>query len=592
MPSKVHDSVVEFCRSLFGSGIVGFVNWRHCVTWETLKSDLPAGLTNAALVLPQAVAFAAIAGLPPAYGLYTAMVSPIVAAVFGSSLYMVSGPATAISAVVFSTLSPLFHAGTQQYIAAALTLTMMVGVIELALGLSRVGILATFVSHSVMIGFTAAAAVLIGVSQLRGALGVHAVAGGSAVTRFQGLLIAATHGIDWKAVAVAVLTAAVTVIAPRIHRRLPAYLVGLIAGTLGASAFGTTGLATVGALPSVLPHFSPVVPTLPQIFRLTRGAIALAIISLLEAVAIGRAFASRTDTPFSANQEIVAQGLSNIVGSLFQCYTSSGSFTRTGLNYEAGAKTPLSSIFGSLGLIVILFAIAPLVKYIPIAAMAGLIMVVAFRLVKLHEITHIVFASRSETAVLAATFFIGIFVDLELAILVGVVLSLAFFVNRTAKPTFEIGAPDPSVPQRTFRNATVFNLAECPQLMFCRFDGPIYFGSADTLTSAFERIAAELPIQRFILVNLKGIGDIDLSGVDTIIKEAHRRRRNDGDLYVVVSSLHFLRRLKRFGLESAIGGDHIFTDKHTAIAAIVPRLSLDVCRQCTARIFVECKERR
>ena len=567
---------------------LGFLNWRHRVTWDTVRSDLPAGLTNAALVLPQAVAFAAIAGLPPQYGLYTAIVTPIVAALFGSSLFMVSGPATAISAVVFSTLSPLYTPGSAHYIAAALTLTLMVGVIELGFGLSRIGALASFVSHSVMIGFTAAAAVLIGISQLRGALGLHADGGGSAVERFRHVIVAAMHGIDWQAVVIATLTIIVTLITPRLNRRLPAYLIGLVIGTAGASILGLRDLATVGALPSVLPHFSPVVPDLHQIAGLSKGAIALALISLLEAIAIGRAFASRTDTMFSANQEIVAQGMSNIVGSMFQCYTSSGSFTRTGLNYEAGGKTPLASIFGSIGLLVIILLISPLVKYIPIAAMSGLILVVAFRLVKIHEIRHIIASSRSESLVLLATFLVGVLVSLELSILIGVLLSLGFFINRTVKPKLEIRAPDTSLERRTFRDAAVFDLTECPQLLFSRFDGPLYFGSAETLAAEFGRIAEERPEQKFMVVNLNGAGDIDLSGVDTIIKEAARRRRNCGDLYVVVSSIHFLNRLRRLGLNAALGPDHVFEDKHTAIAEIVPRLSRPVCRHCRARIFAEC----
>lgn len=575
-------------RVPFTLATLGFLNWRQRVTWDTVKSDLPAGLTNAALVLPQAVAFAAIAGLPPQYGLYTAMVTPVVAALFGSSFFMVSGPATAISAVVFSTLAPLYAPGSEHYIAAALTLTLLVGIIELGFGLSKVGVLASFVSQSVMIGFTAAAAVLIGISQLRGVLGIHTAGGGSAAERLRNVILAATHGIDGQAILIAALTIVVTLSVPRIHRRLPAYLFGLVAGTVMVPVLRLHGLTTIGNLPSVLPHFSPVIPNLHQITALSRGAIALAIISLLEAVAIGRAFASRTDTTFSANQEIVAQGLSNIIGSMFQCYTGSGSFTRTGLNYEAGGKTPLSSIFGSIGLLIIVVLISPLVKFIPIAAMSGLILVVAFRLVKIHEIRHIVSSSRSETAVLLATFLVGIMVSLELCILVGALLSLLFFIKRTVKPKLEIRAPDTSLERRTFRDTAVFDLTECPQLVFSRFDGPLYFGSAETLAAEFARIAEERPQQRFMVLNLNGTGDIDLSGVDTIIKEARRRRRAGGDLYAVVSAIHLLDRLRRLGLHAVLGEDHIFEDKHTAISQIVPRLSRPTCQTCTVRIFSEC----
>jgi sulfate permease, SulP family len=569
---------------------IRFIAWRDRVTRETLRSDLVAGLTNAAVSLPQGVAFAAIAGLPPQYGLYTAMVTPIVAALFGSSMVMVSGPATAISAVVFAALAPHFTPESAPYIYAALVLTLMVGVIQLALGIAQLGRLAAFVSHSVMVGFTAAAAILIGVSQLRGALGVDAERGGAVLERLQNVASAATGGIEWRALIIAAVTIVVTLAIPLVHKRLPAFLIALVAGTLVSFLTGAEGLATVGALPSVLPSFSPVLPTLEQASMLAQSAFALALIGLLEAVAIGRAFATRTDAPFSANQEVIAQGLSNIVGSMFQAFPGSGSFTRSGLNYEAGAKTPLSAIFASIGLILILFAIAPLVKYIPIASMAGLIIVVAFRLVDANEILHIVKSSRSETMILVVTFLIGILVELEFAILVGVMLSLGNFILRTMQPNLVIASPDPAVPQRTFRNAEVFNLTECPQMIVCSFHGPLYFGSAEMLELEFRRIAVERPQQKVLLLNLKTAGDIDLSGVDTLVKECKRRRALGGDLYIVAKAVHFTLRLKRLGLYDEIGEDHVFPDRGIAISKILPGLNMSICATCKARIFIECAD--
>ncbi len=551
-----------------------FLLWTDRITPASLRSDLAAGLTNAAVVLPQGVAFAAIAGLPPQYGLYTAMVTPIVAAFFGSSMVMISGPTTAISAVVFEALAPLYPPGSGPYIYAALTLTLMVGLIQLALGIAKLGRLAAFVSHSVMIGFTAAAAVLIGVSQLRGALGVESEKGGAVFERLGNVTAAALQGVEWRAVLIAVITMAVALAVPFVHRKLPAFLIALVAGTLDSLAIGADGMATVGALSSVLPAISPVIPTFDQASLFAESALAIALIGLLEAVAIGRSFAGRSGVPFSANQEIIGQGLSNIVGSMFQAYPGSGSFTRSGLNFEAGAKTPLSTVFASLALIAILFAVAPLVATIPIAAMSGLIIIVAVRLVNVKEIRHIVVSSRSETAILAVTFAIGIMVELELAIFVGVILSLGTFILRTMQPKFAVGAPDPSLSQRTFRNAEVFKLPECPQMMVCRFDGPLYFGSSEMLEAEFRRIAVERPQQKIIVVNLKGVGDIDLSGVDTIITEAQRRRSIGGDLYVITRAVHFIERLKRLGLNAAIGDDHVLPDKHAANGLPLRRAAL------------------
>ncbi|MEO1542936.1 MAG: SulP family inorganic anion transporter [Pseudomonadota bacterium] len=564
------------------------LQWQDRITPSNLRADLAAGLTNAAVVLPQGVAFAAIAGLPPQDGLFTAMVTPVGAAFFGSSMVMVSGPTTAISAVVFASLSPHFTPESGPYIFAALVLTLMVGLIQLSLGVAHLGRLAAFVSHSVMVGFTAAAAILIGVSQLRGALGIDIEQGGAVFERLWNIADASSHGIDWRTILIAGSTIAVTLAVPRIHRQLPAFLIALVAGTLVSLMIGSADLARIGALPSVLPSFSPVFPTFAQANALAESAFAIALIGLLEAVAIGRAFASRTDSPFSANQEIIGQGLSNIAGSMFQAYPGSGSFTRSGLNFEAGAKTPLSAIFASIALVLILFAIAPLVQYIPIAAMSGLIIIVAIRLVDWKEIQHIITSSRSETLILVVTFLIGIAVELELAITTGVMLSLGTFILRTMQPHFVIAAPDRELAQRTFRNAEVFKLPECPQVIVCSFHGPLYFGSSEMLEAEFRRIATERPNQKIIILNLKTVGDIDLSGVDTIVKEFERRRAIGGDLYVVARAVHFIKRLKKFGLYDAIGEDHVFPDRFVALSQVVPALEQSICETCKTRIFNEC----
>ena len=551
-----------------------------------------AGFTNAAIVLPQGVAFAAIAGLPPEYGLYTAMITPVVAALFGSSMVMISGPTTAISAVVLAALSPVYDIGSASYIQAALLLTLLVGTIQLCLGLARVGRLAAFVSNSVMIGFTAAAAVLIGVSQLRGAFGVDAARGGSVYDRIAAIVEAAATGVDWRTVVIAGVTLVAVVLFTRFAPRWPGFLIALAFGTGVSLLIGgpAAGIATIGALPSVFPSFSPPSASLDEIGALTQSAMAIALIGLLEAVAIGRSFAPKTHTRFDANQEIIGQGLSNMVGGLFQAYPGSGSFTRSGVNYESGARTPLSAVFSCIALVAILLAVSPLIRHIPIAAMAGLILMVAWRLINVAEIKHILETSKSETAILGVTFLSGILVELEFSIFLGVMLALATFISRTMQPKFAVGAPDRSISQGTFRNAEIFNLPECPQMMICRFDGPLYFGSIDFLEAEFRRIAVERPSQKHVVVNLKGVGDIDLSGVDAIIREARRRKETGGDLYVIARSVHFVARLRRLGLVNAIGEDHVFADKQIAIATVIPKLKPDLCAKCTKRVYFECAD--
>lgn len=565
--------------------------WMLRLSPHHLRDDAFAGATGAAVVLPQAVAFAAIAGLPPEYGLYTAIVTPIIAALFGSSLIMVSGPTTAISAVVFSALAGTAPAGSPEFIQNAITLAFLAGLIQLAFAFVRIGRVAGFVSHSVMLGFTAAAAVHIAVSQIAPALGIEAV-GGGIITRVKGLLA------DWSSAnAIAIASAALTILIVAIIRhlspRLPAFLIALFIGSLLPYAFdgGTTGLYFVGSIPSVVPFFQ--LPNLSSLSenRLLEGAFAIALIGLLEAIAIGRTLSYKTDSSFSANREIFGQGLSNLVGSFFQCYPASGSFTRSALNLEAGAKSPVAAILSAIFLAVLAILFHPLVALIPMSAIAGLILYVAWRLIDVAEIIHLFRTSRMEAGILALTFFTGVFSNLEFAIYLGALVSLMAFLNSSSKPALVIGAPNPSSEQRSFANAQIYDLPECPSIVIIRFDGPIFFGSVDFITQEFQRIREERPHQTRAILILKGVGDVDHAGAEALLQEAARRRSLGGDVLIVASFPPMIAQLHKFGLIGAIGEDHLFENKRLAISKAVEDVPQKNCQTCTKRIFLECSEK-
>lgn len=561
-------------------------SWRGDVTRESVRADLIAGFTNATIVLPQGVAFAAIAGLPPEYGLYTAMITPIIAALFGSSMVMISGPTTAISALVFGALSGAFEPGSPIYIQHVLLLTVLVGLIQLALGLASLGRLVAFVSHSVMLGFTAAAAVLIAASQLGDALGVVVERGGSVLERVWRAVEAAPDS-NWRALLIAATALALAVGVRQISVRLPNFIIALVGAGLVSWLLGAQdhGVYTVGALPSITPSFSPPPVNLGTLAITAEAAFAIALIGLLEAISIGRAFAYRTRKPFDANQEIVGQGLSNVVGGFFQAYPGSGSFTRSGLNFEAGAKTPMSAIFSSVFLLGLLLAMAPLVAHIPIPALAGIILLVAFKLVHFREIIGLFRTDRNETAIFAATFLGGVLVGLEFAIYVGVILSLLIFLNKTARPHLAISAPD---ADGVFHNAQVYGLAECPQAVFARLDGPLYFGSVEAVERAFREIERQRPGQTHMVLVLKGVGDIDLAGATAIVDEHLRRQRRGGALYIVARYPPLVKRLEKLKVVKAIGRDRLFANKSEAIAGVASLLNDGVCATCQARIFREC----
>lgn len=565
--------------------------WFKAMTFSSLKSDAWAGVTGAAIVLPQAVAFASIAGLPPEYGLYTAMIPAIIAALFGSSLVMISGPTTAISAVVFSSLAGVAEPGSQEFIQLAILLAFLVGVIQVALAAVRAGRLAGFVSHSVMIGFTSAAALLIAVSQIGPALGISPETAHGAVGR----AIAVFHGlddIDLAAMIVAGTTLATVVILRVVSPKWPGFLIAVFVGTVTAMMLGdrAADLRFVGSLPSVFPAFS--IPSIGGIdlASLIESAFAIAIIGLLEAIAIGRSLSNKTKQDFSANQEVFGQGVSNVVGGLFQCYPSSGSFTRSGVNLEAGASSPMAAVFASLFLLTMGIAFSPFVALVPISAIAGLILYVAYRLPDYGEILHLIRTSTAETAIAAITFFVGIAANLETAIFLGTLCSLAVFLGKSASPALVIGAPTTTESGRKIRNAALFDLPECPSVVVLRLDGPLFFGSVDALNIKFRKYAAQRPSQSKMILILHGVGEVDLAGVELIELEVERRRAMGGDVFIVAHYPPMVKKLRTLGLMASVGEDHIFDNKGAAIAAAQAQVDPAICAECRTRIFIECPE--
>ena len=513
------------------------LEWAGQINSRTLGEDAYAGLVNAAIVLPQGVAFATIAGLPPEFGLYTAIITAVVAALFGSSMIMISGPTTAISAVLFTTLSDFAAPGSARYIELALTLTILVGLFQMAGGFARLGGLVSFVSHSVMTAFTMAAAILIAVSQLAGASGVEVERGGNIAERLERLSLHITEANPY-ALLISGATLGVAILVQKFAPRLPGFLIALLAGAGLAwwvDAAGH-GVAMVGALPNMVPQLAPPNPSLEDVAMLAPGAVAIAVVGLLEAISIGRAFAVRRREAFDSNQEMIGQGLSNVAGGFFQCYAGSGSFTRSGVNATAGAVTPVSGIFASVFLLLILLFIAPWVAYIPQPAMAGLILFVAWRLIDIPELKHIVTSSRPETVILLLTLGAGLFIELDFAIYVGVIASFCVFIYESSHPELPVTAPmlQPD-GSRKFRNVERMELTECPQLLTFRLDGPLYFGSVENVAKEYKKICARNARQKHKILYMKGIGKIDLAGADFLIKAIRDAKAEGGSFRIVAN---------------------------------------------------------
>ena len=565
------------------------VAWWRISNFESVKADAMAGLTGASIVLPQGVAFAIIAGMPPQYGLFTAIVVTIIAALWGSSRVMVSGPTTAISAVLFASLSPLAVPGSVDYVSLALTLTLMVGAIQLLAGLIGLGAVLSFVSHSVIVGFTAAAAVLIGIAQLGPALGIISD-GGDVFTRLIELYQRQDE-IKLSALWVSLATLASLMLVQRLGRRWPAYIFALLLGSAFAIAIDgpAKGVEMFQPLSALWPSFSMPSVQLSQIQLLLPAAAAIAFVGLLEATSIGKSFAVRRGESFDSNQEIVGQGLSNFFGSFFQCYAASGSFTRSGLNAESGARTPLSALFAAGFLAILLVLVAPFVRFVPVPAMAAIILYVAWRLINWTEIQHLVKTSRLETGVLAVTFVTGLIAGLDIAILLGCLVSLFSFLYTSARPVVATGVPVDLNGRRVFRNAQHDDLEPCPQVEMVRIEGPLFFGSIEHIDQQLQALLERGG--KTLILNLKGVGRVDLAGVDYLVTLAQRLQQQGFDCHWVAASPTLLKQLSRLGGIELLGQQRIHAHKSEAIEACVKNAKEAVCQSCTVRCFRECDDK-
>lgn len=567
------------------------MNWLPNVNGRDLRADFIAGLTGAIVVLPQGVAFATIAGMPPQYGLYAGMIPAIIAALFGSSRHLVSGPTTAASVVLFSALSIHAVPGSPDYVTLALTLTFMVGVFELVLGLARMGALVNFISHSVIVGFTAGAAILIAAKQLKHFFGVEMDNGGH-LTDLLLRFFQHLEGINPYAVLVASVTLLAGLVTKKWLKRIPYMVVAILAGSLtsiGLDAWlgeHVTNIATVGALPDSFPPLSAPVLTLENIKMLAPAALAVTLFALTEAVSIGRSMAARGGYSINGNQEFIGQGLSNIAGAFFSGYVSTGSFNRTGVNYEAGAKTPMAAIFAGVLLIFVVVLVAPYAAYLPKAAMAGVLFLVAWGLIDWHEIREIIKFSKRETVVLAVTFFGALFLDLEFAIFLGVMLSLVLYLEKVSKPRILTRTPDKNLPNHAFSFDP--DLSQCPQLRFVSVEGSLFFGSVNHLQEKFDRIREEYPEQKHLALLCDGINFADLQGSHALYKEAITRQAIGGNLYLINVKEGLWDALEACECFDKDGARNVFQSKSAAIHAIYQKLDKRHCDGCKNRIFQEC----
>ncbi|MCY4050734.1 MAG: sulfate permease [Gammaproteobacteria bacterium] len=570
-----------------------FLRWTGNLDRDTVRADFSAGLTGAAIVLPQGVAFAAIAGMPLEYGLYASIVPAIVAALFGSSWHLISGPTTAASVIMYSSLSVLALPGSQEYVTLAITLAFMVGITQFVMAMLRMGVLVNFISHSVIVGFMAGAALLIVAKQLKDFLGLEFPEQNNLYESVLYLME------NWEAfhpmvLLISLITIGVALFFQKKWPQYPGMIAALVIGSLTAVllnwVFGSdmTGIEMVGALPQRLPPISAPNLSIQVLQELAPLALAMTLFALTEAVSISRALALKSGQSVNSNQEFFGQGLSNIVGSFFSSYVATGSFNRSAANYEAGAKTPLSAIIAGVILIPLILLIAPLTAFLPVASVAALLILVALRLINIAQLKLVFTADRMEAAIVAVTFTSTILFKLEFAILLGVIMSLMIYLRKTSRPRIESRVPGNSQQNRKFRSGV--SGPECPQLKILRIEDSIYFGSITYVREMLSLYREHYPEQKHLLILTKGINQIDWAGAELLFHETQERRKNGGDVYLYRLKRNANKVMKRGGYLDYIGKNNIFNSKHEAIAGIFEHLNTDICQNCTKRIFLECKK--
>ncbi|MBV4506260.1 SulP family inorganic anion transporter [Pseudomonas sp. BW13M1] len=487
--------------------LLPFLTWLPRQSGRSLRQDLLVGLSGAILALPQSIAYALIAGLPAEYGLYAAIVPVLVACLWGSSWHLICGPTAAISIVLYASISPLAVAGSTDYVTLVLLLTFLGGIFQLLLGLLRFGALVNFVSHSVVLGFTLGAAVVIALGQLPNLLGLDLPSQATALKTVQDL---AGHvgEVDMPSLILGLSTLVIGMVLKLWRPRWPSLLISLLLVSLAAwllpGVFGH--VPRVPAFVGQLPPLSPL-PLLDVelILRLLPSAVAVGMLGLVTSLSIARSLSARSEQLIDANQEIRAQGLSNIVGALFSGYLSSGSFTRSGLSYDAGARSPLAGVFSALWVALFAVAGAGLIAHLPIPAMAGSILLICWGLVDHRGIRALFRVSRSEFLVMALTATATLLLELQTAIYAGVLASLFFYLKRTSRPR---------VQQSREGEADVL-----------RVGGSIFFGAAHYLQVRLQRCQGP-----HVVIDARQVNFIDYSGVDMLHREARRLLRNGGSL--------------------------------------------------------------
>ncbi len=547
--------------------IIPILSWLPNYKKSQLKGDLIAGLTVAIILIPQGIAYALIAGLPPIYGLYSALVPQIVYAIFGTSRQVAIGPVAMDSLIVATGVSTLALAGSESYIAITILLALVVGVIQLLMGVFRLGFIVNFLSRPVITGFTSAVALTIGLNQFRNLLGVDFIQSDQVhVLLFD--IITKLKDFHLETTLIGVFACLIIIVFRKINKKIPNALIVVVLGILVVKFFNATfhGVSIVKDIPSGLPSFYFPELDIAQIKELMPIAFTLVMVGYLETISIGKTLEAKQDEyRVDANQELVALGLGNITGSLFQAYPSTSSFSRSAINAESGGTTGVSALVSASLVVITLLFLTPVFYYLPKAVLAAIIVVAVFNLISLKEAKFLWKANVLDFWLLVATFVSTLVFGIEYGILIGVGLSIVVLIFRTSRPyVVELG----KVPDSDFyRNKARFSevIVDDIVLVF-RFDAQLFYANANYFRDKLDELANQKGKKlELIVLDGESINRVDSTGVE-MLKDRIKFFRKKGVTFYFAGIKGPVRdALFRGGLLEIIDINHFFMHANDAV---------------------------
>lgn len=542
-------------------------DWLPRYQKQWLSGDLSAGITVGIMLIPQGMAYAMIAGLPPVFGLYAALVPQIVYALMGTSRQLAVGPVAMDSLLVASGLGALALSGLEEYIAMALFLALFMGGIQLLFGLLKMGFLVNFLSKPVISGFTSAAAIIIGLSQLKHLLGTD-IEGSSQIHILLSNAFKTLGDTNLFTLGLGIAAIIVIRILKKINRKIPGALVAVVLGVLAVYFLGlsSSGVRIVGEVPDGLPALTMPALDTARISELFPIALTLALIAFMEAISVAKAVEEkRGENHVKANQELVALGASNIVGSLFQSYPTTGGFSRTAVNDQAGANTGLASLISSAVVGLTLLFLTPAFYYLPNAVLAAIIMVAVFGLIDLKYPARLWKNRKDEFVLLVITFLLTLGLGIKEGILLGVLASLLLLVYRTSKPHIAILGRIRDTPH--FRNLDRFATdTENPEdFLILRFDGQLFFGNKDYFREQLQKqIEKKGEGLHYVILNAEAVNYIDSTAV-FMLRSLVADLKKENIRFAVAGAIGPTRDiLYTSGLIEDIGPENLFSNTNEA----------------------------